>query len=65
MEDYGITIKENVPTAGMLVVNNSGVLNIGELINYGILAIIVLQIVYTLWKFITDVKDRCNKKEDK
>lgn len=61
--EYVVALRENLPTAAAVVVNNTGVTTITDYINYGILTAVIIQIIYTLWKFQKEVREnRENKK---
>ena len=70
MNDYAITVRENIPATAAVVVNNTGILSITDIINYGILLALAVQIAYSIWKFRHEygvAKDKCkhiDHKED-
>lgn len=54
---YEITVKEHAVAGGILVANNTEWISVPELINWGILAAICIQLLYTLWKWRRDYKN--------
>lgn len=56
-EDVGVSVKDNLPAASALVVNNSGLVNISLWINIAVLVFMLVQIGYTVWKWRRDYKE--------
>lgn len=54
-QGYSITVKENVVLGSAVVANNA--ITVSDLINYCILAAVLVQLCYTLWKWRKDYKD--------
>ncbi|MGL5262078.1 MAG: hypothetical protein ACRC9P_06820 [Bacteroides sp.] len=54
---YEITAKEHAVTGGVLVANNADFITLPELINYGVLIAISIQVLYTLWKWSRDYRN--------
>lgn len=68
MNDYAITVRENIPATAAVVVNNTGILSITDIINYGILLALAVQIAYSIWKFRHEyrvAKDKCKHADHK
>lgn len=58
---YSITTKEHLLPGGALVANNASFINLPDLINYAILCAIVIQILYTLWKWRKEYVEQRDK----
>lgn len=59
--EYVVALRENLPTATAVVVNNTGVTTITDVINYGILTAVIIQILYSVWKFQKEYREHRRK----